>query len=69
MLCFLLFLTRWASLEQILMNHTEKELKENRDRLAIALKASNCGIWDWDLQTDEFFFDDTFFQIAGYETK
>jgi PAS domain S-box-containing protein len=47
--------------------HTEKDLKENHDRLAIALKGSNSGIWDWNLQTNEVFFDETFFQMAGYE--
>jgi PAS domain S-box-containing protein len=42
-------------------------LKRTHDRLAIALKGSNSGIWDWNLQTDEIFFDETFFQMAGYE--
>ncbi len=44
-----------------------KSLEESHERLAIALQASNSGIWDWNIQTDEIFFDKSYFKMAGYE--
>ncbi len=45
----------------------EKSLQESKDRLSIALLAGNSGIWDWDIQKGEVFFDENYFLIAGYE--
>ncbi len=44
-----------------------KALEESHERLAIALKGSNSGIWEWNLKTNEIFYDNIFFQMAGYE--
>lgn len=37
------------------------------ERLKIALKASDVGLWDWDLTTDNLFVDRTYFGFLGIE--
>ena len=46
---------------------TELSLKESEDRLAKTLLATNDGMWDWNLITNEVYFDARYYQIAGYE--
>jgi len=55
-----------AQLEQRVRERTT-ELNENKDRLAFALSAARSGIWDWDINTGDVFFDDNYYTIAGYE--
>jgi PAS domain S-box-containing protein len=40
---------------------------ERDERLEVALKASNVGLWDWDLATDNLFVDRTYFGFLGLE--
>jgi len=42
-------------------------LKESQLRFNLALDASNEGIWDWDIDKDEFFFSDRCKTMLGYE--
>jgi two-component system sensor histidine kinase/response regulator len=41
--------------------------KGRDERLEIALKASNVGLWDWDLSTRNVFVDRTYFGFLGLE--
>lgn len=41
-------------------------LQQDNDRLSFALKGAASGIWDWNLQTQEVFFDENYFKIADY---
>lgn len=41
------------------------ELARNRERLALAMEASDIGLWDWDLKTDEVFHSN-FDRMLGY---
>lgn len=45
----------------------EKELKESKEKLNIALEIGNIGVWEWDLRTDEFFLDERMQIIFGIE--
>jgi PAS domain S-box-containing protein len=40
---------------------------ERDERLEVALKASNIGLWDWDLTTNNLFVDRTYFGFLGLE--
>jgi len=42
-------------------------LKESQLRFNLALDASNEGIWDWDIDKEEFFFSDRCKTMLGYE--
>ncbi len=45
----------------------ETLVKENQVRLATVLEASNLGVWEWDVQSGQPFFDERWAQIAGYQ--
>ncbi len=49
-------------------DHTRElaSLKQDNDRLSFALQGAASGIWDWNLQTQEVFFDENYFKIADY---
>ncbi len=37
------------------------------ERLSLAMRAANIGLWDWDIETDTFNFSDTYYAMLGYE--
>ena len=41
----------------------------NQNRLELALKASNEGIWKWDLKSDEIHYSELLIQIMGYSQQ
>jgi PAS domain S-box-containing protein len=41
-------------------------LKKDNARLSFALHGTDSGLWDWDLQTQDVFFDENYFKIADY---
>ncbi len=45
----------------------ELALKENEQRLDLALSGANEGIWDWHIEQKQVFFDNRFYTLAGYE--
>jgi len=45
----------------------EEELKKSEDRLSKIQLAENDGMWDWDLSTNEVYFDPRYYQMSGYE--
>ncbi|MGC9312651.1 MAG: PAS domain-containing protein, partial [Sediminispirochaetaceae bacterium] len=44
-----------------------EELKRNEDRLSKVLIAANDGTWDWNLTTNEVYYDPRYYEMAGYE--
>lgn len=45
----------------------EDALKRSRERLFMAIEATNDGMWDWRLDTNQIFFDLRFYTMMGYE--
>ncbi len=41
--------------------------KKAEERLALALKGANAGLWDWNIKTGRTTFDDRWFGMLGYE--
>lgn len=44
----------------------EETTKENRERIELALKGANLGMWDWDIAGDRFLLDQHVKEILGY---
>jgi PAS domain S-box-containing protein len=45
----------------------EEALRQSEDRLSKIMIAANDGMWDWDLTTDDVYFDPRYYRMAGYE--
>lgn len=41
-------------------------IEKDNERFSFVLNCTNSGIWDWDLRTQDVFFDENYFKIAGY---
>lgn len=44
--------------------HEQRTIEE---RLSLAIRAANEGLWDWHIDTGETFFNDTFYTMLGYD--
>jgi PAS domain S-box-containing protein len=47
----------------------EEELKENKERLHLALKGSEMGLWDWNLETGGLIYNETWANMLGYDLE
>ncbi len=48
---------------------TQDNLTESELRLRHALSASNEGIWDWDIEHNEAYFNDAYFEMLDYDAN
>ena len=46
-----------------------KKIKESEQRWQFALGGSGSGVWDWDLVTNEAYFNDTLKELLGYKRE
>jgi PAS domain S-box-containing protein len=46
---------------------TEQSLKESEERFAMAMNATNDGLFDWNLETNEIYFSPGWKKMIGYE--
>jgi PAS domain S-box-containing protein len=47
----------------------EAELKENKERMQLAMDAGEHGFWDWNLNTNNTYFSPVYYTMLGYEDK
>lgn len=46
---------------------TEKNLRESEERLELALRGAELGLWDWEVQTGKIIFNENWAKILGYK--
>jgi len=47
------------------LDATEQRLRDSEGRLRLAIESARCGVWDWDLETDEVVLTDSFAHLIG----
>ena len=55
-------------LEQMVQERTAR-LRDSEERLALALRASDEGVWDWNLETGEVWYSARWKEMLGYEEQ
>jgi PAS domain S-box-containing protein len=49
------------------LRRVERALRDNEQRLALALRASQEGVWDWNLETNAVWYSSRWTEMLGYE--
>jgi len=44
----------------------EEKLKENKERLELAVEGANLGVWDWNIKSGEVVYDNKWIEVLGY---
>lgn len=58
----------WVTEDITEYKRAEAQLRRSEERLALAFRASDSGIWDWEIDTDEMFYSARFRELLGYPT-
>ena len=57
-----------GSITDIQQQHeAEQEASQLAERLDLALRSSDTGLWDWDVESGETYFNDLWYSMLGYE--
>jgi len=47
------------------LNRINEQLKENQERLMLALKSADAGVWSWDIPKDKIIWDEHMYKLFG----
>ncbi len=47
----------------------EKALKDSEERFKFSMEATNDGLWDWNVETDDSYFSPAYYTMLGYEVN
>lgn len=47
------------------LSSTEAQLRDSERRFRLAIEGARCGVWDWDLETDDVYMTDSFAHMLG----
>ncbi|MFN3834279.1 MAG: ATP-binding protein [Glycocaulis sp.] len=47
------------------LKKTEAQLRDSERRFRLAIEGARCGVWDWDIETDQVFITDSFARMLG----
>ncbi len=60
----------WVLVLYVLIQYiNNSDLRVNEERLQLAIKGTQAGLWDWSVQTGEFIVNDRWVEIIGYTQK
>ncbi len=63
----ILLIAFWNFLLRRTVHKQTETIRENEERLNLAMSVRNDGIWDWHFDTDDIYFDTRYYTMAGYE--
>ncbi len=64
-LCTALALSARLRNETDKLDVTEQRLRDSEGQLRLAIESARCGVWDWDLETDDVVLTDSFAHLIG----
>ncbi|TGY89961.1 PAS domain-containing sensor histidine kinase [Marinicauda algicola] len=47
------------------LKSTQAQLEDSERRFRLAIEGARCGVWDWDLETDDVFITESFARMVG----
>ncbi|MBD3192117.1 MAG: PAS domain S-box protein [Candidatus Heimdallarchaeota archaeon] len=51
------------------LKQIETALKQSKERLDLAVKSAELGVWDWNIQTNQIIFNERWAEMLGYSLK
>ena len=56
----------WSFRDVTAQKQTEGQLQRTNERLELVARSNNDALWDWDLEADEMWWNETFYSFYGY---